>query len=309
MKMLHAALSVFVCLGGLRGQQNADIANANQPVQRIGADDLISVAVYDSPELTRTVRVSDDGQIRLPMLRRAIPVAGLMPRELEASIGDALRAEQILIDPVVTVTVVEYRSRPVSVAGAVKHPVTFQATGNITLLDALTRADGLATEAGSEILVTHAMTNGKTVTQRIAIRELFEGEHPELNQRLTGGEEIRVPEAARIYALGNIKNPGAFSLKDGKETSVLKVLALAGGLAPFSSKQAYIYRPKPGAQDKDEIPVALNHIIARKSPDVALKADDIFYVPDDKGRRLSAAALEKIVGFGAATTSGLLIWR
>ena len=308
MKMLIAALGVFVCLGGLRADQGGDIANANQPVQRIGADDLISVAVYDSPELTRTVRVGDDGQIRLPMLRRAIPVAGLMPRELEASIAEALRAEQILVDPVVTVTVVEYRSRPVSVAGAVKHPVTFQATGNMTLLDALTRADGLAPEAGSEILLTR-VTAGKTITERIAVRELLEGEHPELNQRLVGGEEIRVPEAARIYVAGNIKNPGAFSLKDGKETSVLKVLALAGGLAPFSSKQAYIYRPKPGTQEKEEIPVALNHIIARKSPDVALKADDIFYVPDDKGRRLSATALEKIVGFGAATTSGLLIWR
>ena len=308
MKMLVAALGVFVCLGGLSADQGGDPANVNQPVQKIGADDLVSVAVYDSPELTRTVRVGDDGQIRLPMLRRTIPAAGLMPRELEASIAEALRADQILVDPVVTVTVVEYRSRPVSVAGAVKHPVTFQATGNMSLLDALTRADGLAPEAGSEILLTR-VTAGKTVTERIQVRELLEGEHPELNQRLVGGEEIRVPEAARVYVAGNIKNPGAFSLKDGKETSVLKVLALAGGLAPFSSKLAYIYRPKPGTQEKDEIPVALNRIIARKSPDVALKADDIFYIPDDKGRRLSATALEKIVGFGAATTSGLLIWR
>lgn len=308
MKMLVAALGVFVCLGVLGADQGGDPANANQPVQKIGADDLISVSVYDSPELTRTIRVGDDGQIRLPMLRRTIAAAGLMPRELESSVAEALRAEQILVDPVVTVTVVEYRSRPVSVAGAVKHPVTFQATGNMNLLDALTRADGLAPEAGSEILFTRVAA-GQPVTERIQVRELLEGQHPELNQRLVGGEEIRVPEAARIYVAGNIKNPGAFSLKDGKETSVLKVLALTGGLAPFSSKQAYIYRPKPGTQEKDEIPVALSRIIARKSPDVVLKADDIFYVPDDKGRRLSATALEKIVGFGAATTSGLLIWR
>jgi len=309
MKWLLAASSVFVCLAGLRADQGAEMANVNLPAQKIGADDLIAVAVYDSPELTRTVRVSQEGQIRLPMLKRAIPAAGLMPRELEGAIADALSAEQILVDPVVTVTVVEYRSRPVSVAGAVKHPVTFQATGNIHLLDALTRADGLAPEAGSEILLTRAAADGKTVTEHIAVRALLEGDHPELNRRLVGGEEIRVPEAARLYALGNLKNPGAFTLKDGKETSVLKLLALAGGLAPFSSKQAYIYRLKPGAQEKEEIPVPLNQIIGRKSPDVALMADDIFYVPDDKGRRLSASALEKIVGFGAATTSGLLIWR
>ncbi len=309
MKMLLAASSVFVCLAGLGADQATEMANANLPAQKIGADDLISVTVYDSPELTRTIRVSDQGQIRLPMLRRPIPAAGLMPRELETAITNALSAEQILVDPVVTVTVVEYRSRPVNVAGAVKHPVTFQATGNITLLDALTRADGLAPEAGSEILLTHDTAGGKALTEHIAVRELLEGDHPELNRHLVGGEEIRVPEAARVYVAGNIKNPGVFPLKDGKETSVLKLLALAGGLAPFSSKQAYIYRPKPGAQDKEEIAVPLSRIVARKSPDVALKADDIFYIPDDKGRRLTASALEKIVGFGAATTSGLLIWH
>lgn len=309
MRLLLAASSVFVCLIGLRAGQGVEPASANLPAQKIGADDLIAVAVYDSPELTRTVRVSGEGQIRLPMLKQAIPAAGLLPGELETAIAGALRAEQILVDPVVTVTVVEYRSRPVSVAGAVKHPLTFQASGNITLLDALTRAEGLALEAGSEILLTHAVDGGKTVTEHIPVKSLLEGDHPELNPHLAGGEEIRVPEAARIYVVGSIKNPGAFALKDGNQTSVLKVLALSGGLAPFACKEAYIYRSKPGAQDKEEIPVALSRIIARKSPDVPLMADDIFYVPDDKGRRLTASALEKIVGFGAATTSGLLIWH
>lgn len=309
MKLLFAASSVLVCLVGLRADQGADLASANQPAQKIGADDLINVTVYDSPELTRTVRVGAEGEIRLPMLKRAIPAVGRMPRELEMAIADALRAEQILVDPVVSVNVVEYRSRPVSVAGAVKHPVTFQATGNVTLLDALTRADGLDPEAGSEILLTHTAADGRSVTDHVAVKDLLAGDRPELNPHLVGGEEIRVPQAARVYAVGNLKNPGAFALKDEKETSVLKVLALAGGLAPFACKEAYIYRLKPGSQDKEEIPVALNRIIARKSPDVALLADDIFYVPDAKGRRLTASALEKIVGFGAATTSGLLIWH
>jgi len=309
MKRLVPAAGLFVCLACLQAEQYPEAAIANQPVLRIGADDLLAISVYDSPELTRHVRVGDEGQIRLPMLRQPIPAAGLMPRELESAIANALAAEQILVDPVVTVTVAEYRSRPVSVAGAVKHPITFQATGTVRLLDALTRADGLAPEAGSEILLTRTAADGKEITDRIAVRDLFEEEHPELNRRLSGGEEIRVPEAPHIYVAGNVKNPGAFSLKDGAETSVLKVLALAGGLAPFSTKQAYIYRPKPGSRDKDEIAVPLSRIMARKSPDVALKADDIFYIPDAKGRRLSAAALEKIVGFGAATTSGLLIWH
>ncbi len=132
---------------------------------------------------------------------------------------------------------------------------------------------------------------------------------PDLNVRLTGGEEIRVPEAGKIYVFGSIKHPGAITMKDATDTTVLKVLALSEGLAPFASKQGYIYRRRPGAKSKEEIVVPLNEIIRRKSPDVALAADDILYVPDAKGRRLSITALEKIAGFGAATTSGLLIWR
>ena len=312
MKILREAAVLFVCLSGFAGHaadQNTELAAPNLPAQKIGADDLVAIAVYDSPELTRTVRVSDEGQIRLPMLKRAIPAAGLLPRELESAIAEALRAEQILVDPVVTVTVSEYRSRPISVAGAVKRPVTFQASGNVTLLDALTRAEGLAPEAGPEILLTRGLGDGKTTTEHIAVKALFEGDKPELNPRLAGGEEIRVPDAARVYVAGSIKNPGAFTMKDGTETTVLKVLALAGGLAPFASKQAYIYRRKPGAREKEEIPVGLSRIIGRKAPDVSLMADDIFYVPDDKGRRLSMSAIEKIVGFGAATGSGLLIWH
>ena len=79
---------------------------------------------------------------------------GRLPRELEASIAEALKTEEILVDPVVKVTVAEYHSRPISVMGAVKKPVTFQAVGAMTLLDALARAEGLSDLAGTEVLFT-----------------------------------------------------------------------------------------------------------------------------------------------------------
>lgn len=312
MKNWRAALVLCVCWAGVARAQSSEAAMINLPAQKIGSDDLVAISVYGSPELTRSVRVSAEGQIRLPMLTRAVPAAGLVPREIESAIAEALRAEKILVDPVVTVTVAEYRSRPISVAGAVKRPLTFQSFGNVTLLDALTRAEGLAPEAGSEILLTRPAAGGTPSIERIPVKALFAGEDPGLNPRLAGGEEIRVPVAHEVYVAGSVKNPGAFSLKDASDTTVLKMLALAGGLIPFASNQAYIYRRRPGASNannKDEIPLALGRIIGRKAPDVTLEGDDILYVPDSKGRRLSVSALERIAGFGAATTSGLLIWR
>src|SRR5205085_11075379 len=144
-----------VC-GLLPGQTRMPIASpevgtANLPAQRIGADDLIALQVYDSPEFTRTVRVGPDGDIRLPMVKQRIKAEGLMPNELEAKIAEALKQEQLIVDPFVTVSMVEYHSRPISVAGAVKRPLTFQAIGGVTLLDALTRAEGLSQDAGGEI--------------------------------------------------------------------------------------------------------------------------------------------------------------
>ena len=123
--------------------------SANLPAQRIGANDLLAITVYGAPELTRTIRVSDDGLIRLPMVKRKIEARGLMPGELEQRIAAALVAEEILVDPAVTVNVAEYHSRPISVVGAVHRPLTFQAWGRTTLLEAIARAEGLSADAGT----------------------------------------------------------------------------------------------------------------------------------------------------------------
>ena len=286
---------------------------ANLPAQQIGPRDLIAVSVYDAPELTRTIRVGADGWIRVPMLKQRLRAEGLLPAELEASLAAALVTEQVLVDPVVTVTIAEYHSRPISVAGAVKNPVTFQAEGPMTLLDALTRAGGLSPEAGPEILVSRmrAGPDGETTpaVKRILVKGLIDAADPELNLKLAGGEEIRVPEAGRIYVVGNVRKPGSFAIQETAETSVLKALALAEGLAPFAAGRAYVYRPDPGGASKREIPIELKKILQRKAPDVALAASDILYVPDNTGRRVTASALEKIAGFGASTASGVLIWH
>jgi len=76
------------------------------------------------------------------------------------AIAEALRAEKLLVNPIVTVTIAEYHSRPIRVAGAVRKPLTFQAFSSVTLLDALTRAEGLSPEAGQ---TGYPHSAGKTV--------------------------------------------------------------------------------------------------------------------------------------------------
>ena len=264
----------------------------NLPVEKIGPNDLLGLTVYDSPELTREVRVDADGAIRLPMVKQSIAVAGLYPSEVENAIAKALVKASVLVDPVVTVSVLEYRSRPITVVGAVRNPLTLQATGTMTLLDAISRAQGLTDNAGSEILVSRLAQNADgqstTLMQRIPVRGLLDGVNPSLNLSLQGGEVIRVPEAGRIFVVG------------GSESSVLKALALSEGLDSFSSHKAYIYRADESGGDRKEIPVELKRIMDRKSPDVALAAGDILYIPSATGAKASLKALEASLGVGSA---------
>ena len=288
-----------------------DYAYSNLPTQPVGPDDLLALSVYDSPELTRTVRVDADGNIRLPMLKDPIQVRGMVPSQLESAIAKALTKGNVLVDPIVTVTIVEYQSRPVNVVGAVKNPLVFQATRPIPLLDAIARAGGMREDAGSDIVVSkEVVRDGKParITQTIPVRKLIDNADPTLNVMLHGGEEVLVPEALKIYVVGNVKKPGAYPVKNDEETTILQLLALSEGLTPYSAKVAYVYRRSPGGT-KTEVPVPLAKIMKRKSPDVPLQANDILYIPDNNGKRLTAETIDRIAGLGAATATDYIIWH
>jgi len=301
-RLLLLAISA-IASAQVRPSLMEEVGNANLPALKLHAGDLVAISVYDAPELTRTVRVDPDGTIRLPLLAEGVKAAGLMPRELETELAGALKSGEILVDPVVKITVVEYHSRPISVMGAVRKPVTFQSDGAVTLLDALSRAEGLTDDAGPEILVTQ-----NDVVRHIAVKQLIDGADPTANLRLTGNEEIRVPVAGKIFVLGNVRKPGAFPVRDPADNTVLKLVALSEGLMPFSMKLAYIVRRHAGEKPQ-EIQIELANIMERKSPDVALEVGDILYVPDNKTRRSTMNILDRVAGFGASTASGVLIWH
>jgi len=286
---------------------------ANLPFQEIGANDLIAISVYDAPEFARTIRVGANGDILLPMMRRKIRAEGLMPDVLEANIAEVLEAEHILVDPLVTVTIVEYNSRPITVIGAVHKPVTFQASGPLTLIDAITRAEGLTADAGSEILITRTRPdeNGLPVTkiERIPVKGLIDQADLDLNPPLYGGEQVRVPEMGKVFVLGNVRKPGAFHVEDSSGTSVLRLLALTEGLLPYTGPLAFIYRRVPGSPALTEVPIELGRIMDRKAPDLPLAANDILYIPESKGKKLAATVIERLSGFGSSTATGLIVWR
>jgi polysaccharide export outer membrane protein len=120
----------------------------------IGNGDLLSVSVFDVPELTRDVRVSRTGTIALPLVPARLHIAGLTEMQARQAIADVLEANGLVSHPQVEVTAKERRSRPITVVGAVQHPLVYQADSDVTLLEVLANAGGIANDAGDTIIVT-----------------------------------------------------------------------------------------------------------------------------------------------------------
>jgi polysaccharide export outer membrane protein len=120
----------------------------------IGNGDLLSIVVFDVPELTRDVRVSRAGTIALPLVPTRLHIAGLTEMQARQAIADVLEANGLVSHPQVEVTARERRSRPITVVGAVQHPMVYQADSDVTLLEVLANAGGIANDAGDTIIVT-----------------------------------------------------------------------------------------------------------------------------------------------------------
>jgi polysaccharide export outer membrane protein len=280
----------------------------NLPVQKIGPSDLLAVTVYDAPEFSRSVRVLDSGDIKLPLMEKTIHVSGLFPADIEVLITDELRREHLLIDPYVTVTVADYHSRPISVSGAVKSPTIFQAIGNVNLLDALAKAGGPADNAGGELIVTRPNGPAGPSTQRISIKALTNGNDPALNVKLEGGDLVMVPTIGTVVVAGNVKMSGIYPVQDSGVTTVMTAIAQAQGLGDYKPPKVYIYRPDELGV-KHEIEINLKDILNRKKPDVTLQAKDVLYVPDNNGKKNFNLWMDRVSGVGTSAASGALIYR
>src|SRR5437899_2009538 len=120
----------------------------------VGRGDLIAVDVFDVPELSREVRVSQTGTIGLPLLPVRLVVSGLTEIQVEQKIAEVLEANGLVSHPQVTVSAKEKKSKPITIVGAVAHPMVYQVDRPVTLLEVLAEAGGIANDAGDLLIVT-----------------------------------------------------------------------------------------------------------------------------------------------------------
>ncbi|HWF38653.1 MAG TPA: polysaccharide biosynthesis/export family protein [Candidatus Acidoferrales bacterium] len=302
-----------------------------KPVETpIGVGDLLHIDVFDVPELSRDVRVSDTGDIGYPLIPGKIKAAGFTHFQLEQEMEQLLVENGLVSHPQVTVFVREQTSQPISIVGAVMHPMVYQVVRPTTLLEMLAMAGGIADTAGSEIKITRTRhtdepalkttsasmstadtdseTNGDQQVITIHLQDLLESGNAVYNIPVYGGDVISVPAAGMVYVMGaGVAQAGGYVLSSrGEQITVLKAVALAHGLNGYAKPDSsVIMRNNPVTGQRDTIPVRIKKIENRKADDVVMKPNDILYIPDSAGKKALARGAEAAIGIG----TGAAIYR
>ncbi len=253
--------------------------DSRNPTYRIGPRDLVQVKVFETDQLNGSFRVSEDGDITLPLVGK-VPISGLTEAEAALRVKGVLE-EKSLQRASVSVQVLEYRSNPISVIGAVRQPGSLSFVGRWTLLEALTAAGGLSNEHGAVIHVLRRSENGLSDQVSIRSDDLLVRADQRVNIPIYPGDLINVPGEVEVtvFCLGEVEKPGPVAFKSSQRISLLTAISQAGGLTDRASRKIAIKRTELGGRTT-EIAVDYKEILSGKASDVDLQAGDVIVVKE-----------------------------
>jgi polysaccharide export outer membrane protein len=294
-----ALVLVVLCaclLTGLSGWGQTNAPTAQQPIQApkisIGPGDILSVQVFDTPELSmETARVSQSGQVNLPVLG-LVEVAGLNSNQAARQIESDLRTRGLMLDPHVTVSVVEYASQGVTVLGEVKAPGVYPVFGGRRLLDIIALAGGLAPSAGKIVTIAHRDDPHQPMAVRLVPNAQALGSQQ--NPVIQPGDTVDVGRAGIVYILGAVNKPGGFLIDNNEHISLLEALTLAGGWNQAAAlSKARLIRKVP--EGHKELLLDLKHVLNGKQANVSVENGDILYLPMSLGKTLAYRGMEAAI--------------
>jgi len=261
----------------------------------IGPGDLLHVQVFDTPELEQHARVTDAGDLPL-MIGRPVKVSGLTPAEAGHVIGTALVDGHFLLKPQVLVTVEEYATQKVSVLGEVHTPGAYAIGTPRSILDVLTLAGGLTEIADRRILIQRR-DSSQTLAYFVSNKP---GTALETAVSVNPGDTVLVPKAGIVYVLGDVRQPGGYTMTNNDaQLSVLQLVARAGG-TNNTAVPSHARLIRKSADTYTEVPVQLSSMQKGASPDLPLQAGDIVYVPFSYLRNFAANASGIAATIGSA---------
>lgn len=286
---------------GANGKHSQLPASPSLP---ISFGDLIQVNVFDNPDLSVSLRVDSKGDIELP-LGGAIKVSGMTAAEAGAAIASRLKDAGILLDPHVTVLILEYESQGVTITGEVRSPGVYQLLGNRTVLDMIAMAGGLNENAGRTASVFHRGNPTDVHQIRLNVSVQTPSSIAASNFELLPGDTISISRSGVVYVVGDVGRPGGFLVEHNDRLSILQVLALAQGANQTASLHSARLMRENENGEHIVIEFDLKKVLEGNASDMLLADGDVLYVPVSYKKVYGVKAIEAMIAVG----TGLAIYR
>jgi len=278
----------------------ANPQRSHPPAIDIGPGDLLDVVVFDTPELSSHVRVTQDGFANLPVIGR-VDLSGLNADQAARKLEDELRNRNLMLEPHVTVFIVEYASQGATVSGEIRQPGIYPTLGKRRLLDMLAIAGGVSPTAGKVATIIHRgdPAHPQMIALQASPAHLAEQENPEIRP----GDTIVVAKAGVVYIVGDVGRPGGFLVDNNERLSTAQAISLAGGPNKTAalSKTRLIRKVDGG---REEYMLDLAKLLKGQQADLKLNDGDIIWVPSSNFKTFGYRGIEAAI----AITTGLVIY-
>jgi polysaccharide export outer membrane protein len=223
----------FACRAGVAAEVLAPVAPPVAQPSILGPGDQVRVEVFGNPDLTTSISLDGDGSIRMPLVG-AVPVAGQSPAGAARRIEAALKSGQFLVNPQVTVTVVQVVSQRVSVLGEVKSPGRYPIESDSTVFDLVALAGGINEKGSDRVYVLRP--DGKGTVQRLPVDlrgvAASQDASTAATKTLRGGDSIIVPKGT-FFITGQVAQPGEYRIEG--DMLLIEAIARAGGVTEMGS--------------------------------------------------------------------------
>ncbi|MFC1889616.1 SLBB domain-containing protein [Thermodesulfobacteriota bacterium] len=266
----------------------------------VGPGDILDITVRGEPDLSGNFEILANGIIDYPLLGQV--------RVSESSVSEIgekltrLLEKDYLREARLTIVISEYHSQKVYVFGRVSKPGIYEIGENPNLLKVLLDAGGPTSEAGDiAVLLRFAdVLTGDAVTEngqgeeglrsfKISLGNLLLRGDLSQNKRLMNGDVILVSDAVigstilleqnGVYILGEIENPGYYSIKG--QSTMLDLLLDAGGFTEFAAaNRTKLLRTGEDGKRKTILVKAQDLIRGDKSKDILLEPGDLIVIPE-----------------------------
>ncbi len=234
----------------------------------LGPGDVIRISVFQSPDLLLETRVSENGSITYPLIGN-VKIGGLALSVAEAKIAKLLKDGGFVVQPQVSILLLQIRGNQVAVLGQVNRPGRYPLeTANTRLSDMLSQAGGIAA-SGSDVVIFSGVRDGKQIRREIDIASMFLRGDAQDDLSLKGGDILYVHRAPVFYIYGEVQRPGVFRVE--RDMTVMQALASGGGLTQKGTQRGLrIHRRGPDGKAQ----------IIEPALDELVQPNDVVYVKE-----------------------------